>query len=572
MNIQRPDDDRCSGDFEKKTTSPQPVPNVAEIMQKVRLELARRRDVETQAVIREDLSDVSNAPSSEAFDDVWHPVAARLPDQGQYALGDFLRFDDADFVEVVYRKLLKRPANDEGSHEYLRALRGGLASKVDILGMVRFSGEGSRHAVPVAGLSRRYRLRRWRRIPIVGQALGMVMLLVRLPRLTKRLQDIEAAAAHESQEIGRLLNRTEAAMRRRLSSLDSTIVALRLENDAYQEKTTGQLDAHGAALAAHEGLLATHGAVLGEHVATLAKRGAVLDEHDRTFATHGAELAQHGAALARMDDRARDDQRSLRAMLGRLTVFLDVAARRQKEEIADDETAKPSALEVQYAPFEDAFRGERGEIKQRVAHYLETLAAAGINPGDDGIVLDLGSGRGEWLEVLSEHGYHGLGVDLNRGMLQASESRGHEVVNADVLDYLRAQDADTFAAITSMHLVEHIPHPVLLELLDEALRILRPGGALILETPNPENVLVGACRFYMDPTHLNPIPPLLLQWVVKARGFEDAVIERLSEHRGQPELQPVPDEQPGAQQINQMVAWFTAAPDYAVIARKPATS
>jgi O-antigen chain-terminating methyltransferase len=227
-------------------------------------------------------------------------------------------------------------------------------------------------------------------------------------------------------------------------------------------------------------------------------------------------------------------------------------------------------MEQQYASFEEVFRGERGQIKLRVAHYLEALAAAGIAPGSSEVILDLGSGRGEWLEVLAEHGYSGRGVDLNRGMLEESEKRGHEVVEADVLNYLKAQDGDSIAAITSMHLVEHIPHPVLIQLLDEALRVLRPGGVLILETPNPENVLVGSCRFYMDPTHLNPIPPLLLQWTVQARGFEQAVIERLSEHRGDPEIVPVPGSVPGAAQINRMIDWFTVPPDYAVIARKAA--
>jgi len=114
-----------------------------------------------------------------------------------------------------------------------------------------------------------------------------------------------------------------------------------------------------------------------------------------------------------------------------------------------------------------------------------------------------------------------------------------------------------------------MPHPVVIRLLDEALRVLRPGGVLILETPNPENLLVGSCLFYMDPTHLHPIPPPLLQWTVQQRGFERVVVERLSEHRGSSNLTPVSDKILGAEQINQMIAWFTVAQDYAVIGKKP---
>nr|MDQ2971762.1 class I SAM-dependent methyltransferase [Pseudomonadota bacterium] len=124
------------------------------------------------------------------------------------------------------------------------------------------------------------------------------------------------------------------------------------------------------------------------------------------------------------------------------------------------------------------------------------------------------------------------------------------------------------AAITSMHLVEHLPHETLLHLLDEARRVLQSGGVLILETPNPENILVGACTFYTDPTHVRPIPPTLLQWLLKSRGFEEPAIERLTENRAVPDLSPVSSDTPGAEQINQMIEWFTAPPDYAVIARK----
>src|SRR6185312_12670164 len=280
--------------------------------------------------------------------------------------------------------------------------------------------------------------------------------------------------------------------------------------------------------------------------------------------------AGHKAALAKLNDELRGDHRRLLAMLERLTVFLDGAMRQLPAGGGPLALPQLQSMEQQYASFEEVFRGERSQIKLRVSHYLEVLAAASIAPDGGEVILDLGSGRGEWLEVLAEHGYSARGVDLNRGMLEESEKRGHDVVEADVLNYLKAQDSDSIAAITSMHLVEHIPHPVLIQLLDEALRVLRPGGVLILETPNPENVLVGSCTFYMDPTHLNPIPPLLLQWLVQARGFEQAAIDRLSEHRGEPDIVPVSEDVPGAAQINRMVGWFTAPPDYAVIARKAA--
>src|SRR6185312_2159942 len=171
-------------------------------------------------------------------------------------------------------------------------------------------------------------------------------------------------------------------------------------------------------------------------------------------------------------------------------------------------------LAAHYVSFEDTFRGTRDDIKARAGHYLTAFHDAGIEPGD-GLVLDLGCGRGEWLEVLSEHGYASRGVDLNGVMVREAQTLGLDAIEQDVIAHLRSLGSESVSAITSMHLVEHLPYEVLIRMVDEALRVLRPGGLLILETPNPENLTVGSYWFYMDPTHRNPIPPPLLQWIVE---------------------------------------------------------
>lgn len=512
--------------------------DVDAIMRRVRSELSKRGVVE----------DGNSGPATQTIAGThWRPVASRLSERDRYIPSDFFRFEDEDFIDVAYRTLLRRPANDKGSRDYLAALRSGAASKIEILGLIRFSEEGMKQSVHVDGLLLPYKLHRWRRLPVVGWLLGMGMALARLPRLARQLQVIEASAAHETQALGRWANRLDAAVTKRLLQAEGESSALRGELAKAGDEIRKFAVAQDAIIAAQDALTAAQEAT-----------DATLRNND----------AGHKATLAKLRDELRNDHRRLLAMLERLTVYLD-GATRQPAAGGHIALAELQAMEQQYASFEEVFRGERSEIKLRVAHYLGVLAAAGIVPDDGEIILDLGSGRGEWLEVLAEHGYRARGVDLNRGMLKESEARGHDVIEADVLNYLKAQDGNSIAAITSMHLVEHIPHPVLIQLLDEALRVLRPGGVLILETPNPENVRVGSCTFYMDPSHLNPIPPLLLQWTVQARGFEQAVIERLSDHRGLPEITPVSDDIPGAAQINRMIGWFAAPPDYAVVARKP---
>ena len=134
-------------------------------------------------------------------------------------------------------------------------------------------------------------------------------------------------------------------------------------------------------------------------------------------------------------------------------------------------------------------------------------------------MLDLGCGRGEWLEVLAENGLAARGLDLNRVAVEECAQAGLDVVHADALEHLRAIKSDTLGAIAAFHVIEHLGFGQLIALLDEIQRVLRPDGAVLLETPNPENLIVGACNFWLDPTHVKPLPPELMQFLCETRGF-----------------------------------------------------
>jgi SAM-dependent methyltransferase len=180
-----------------------------------------------------------------------------------------------------------------------------------------------------------------------------------------------------------------------------------------------------------------------------------------------------------------------------------------------------------YRALEDRFRGSRDVIKSRFSVYLPfVLAATRIHPGAG--VLDLGCGRGEWLELLREHGIPAQGVDLDEGMLAACREIGLAARNLDALQALAQAAPASLAAVTGMHLAEHLPFGVLVELVRLALRALTPAGLLILETPNPENILVGTSNFYLDPTHRNPLPPALLAFVAEYHGYGRVRILRLN--------------------------------------------
>jgi O-antigen chain-terminating methyltransferase len=220
-------------------------------------------------------------------------------------------------------------------------------------------------------------------------------------------------------------------------------------------------------------------------------------------------------------------------------------------------------LDALYVVFEDRFRGSREDIKERVKVYLPYIKQTTTRTDDD-IILDIGCGRGEWLELLRDNGYKARGIDLNRVMAQQCRERGLDVTEADAVRYLTEQKSNTFSAITGLHIAEHPPFKTLIRLLDESLRTLRPGGVVIFETPNPENLIVGACNFYFDPTHRNPIPPELLKFIIEQRGFAKIDVLRLHPNDF---FQDTSD----AEHVrNELKVLFTKELDYSVIAFKPA--
>ncbi|MYM97365.1 class I SAM-dependent methyltransferase, partial [Duganella vulcania] len=212
-----------------------------------------------------------------------------------------------------------------------------------------------------------------------------------------------------------------------------------------------------------------------------------------------------------------------------------------------------------YRAFEDRYRGSRELIKQRLRAY-EPFFAPLRTLQDPPAALDLGCGRGEWLELLGEQGFRAHGVDLDDGMLAACRERGLDVELGDAVACLRALPDNSLAVVSAFHLVEHIPFELLQTLVAEARRVLLPGGLLIMETPNPENLVVGASSFYLDPTHLRPIPPQLLAFVTEFGGFGRHKVVRLQEEAGLRGDTPVA-------LINVLDG---VSPDYAVVAQKQA--
>lgn len=210
-----------------------------------------------------------------------------------------------------------------------------------------------------------------------------------------------------------------------------------------------------------------------------------------------------------------------------------------------------------YRAFEDRYRGSRELIKTRLHVYLPfTQPLLKAYPDSD--TLDLGCGRGEWLELMAEQGFNSVGVDLDDGMLESCRERHLNVQTADALSHLRSLPSESQSIVSGFHIAEHLPFDVLQQVVVEAERVLRPGGLLILETPNPENMVVGTSSFYLDPTHQRPLPPDLLHFLTVHYGFGLSQVLRLQEdaqlrHNAEPSL---------------IQVLSGASPDFAVVAQK----
>jgi len=252
-----------------------------------------------------------------------------------------------------------------------------------------------------------------------------------------------------------------------------------------------------------------------------------------------AEIAQRTALrqdLESLEQRHTSDSAFIKAELSRQSALVYKLVDRtptrtpgKGKQPANAELSELVAhrLDAFYFSFENRFRGPREEIKKRMRFYLPLVESCGAGKRGRPII-DLGCGRGEWLELLREQNLEATGIDLNEAMIDQCKERRLNVVQADAVEFLRPLPDNSHGAITGFHIIEHLPLDTLVDLIAETFRVLQPGGLAIFESPNCKNLTVGACYFYMDPTHRNPVFPETAQFMFETKGFERVTLEYLS--------------------------------------------
>jgi O-antigen chain-terminating methyltransferase len=517
----------------------------------------------------------------------------------RYHVNDLLKFHDKAFIQNAYRAILKRGPDAVGYRNFLESLRAARLNKIDILARLRYSAEGKAKQVEVEGLWLPAMIRKAYRVPYVGYLLNMLVGVARLPVLIRNQQQFEAHMLAQQDIIVEHLNHLNRTLLTHANEVLSLAERSEQQIAETREQINNRLD-RGDALFRHlDARIDEERTSRGEGIDTIARRldqfttrhkqlELVLKLKDAQFQqadanqrdlidAHRQQLEllreqldgitrQVKTELSRLIEKQQSLNTEVVLQAERLTTVLDEARKRLPEPF-DEAQLQALAKEANhtldgfYASFDEKFRGSRDEIKKRLRIYLPKIRENEI--GSESMpVLDVGSGRGEWLELLNEEGIVARGVDSNRILVEDCLNRGLNVVEADLVLHLQQLADSSIGAVTGFHIIEHLPIETLVEFLNQTVRVLKPGGAVIFETPNPQNVLVGSCNFYFDPTHRNPLPSQVTRFLVESRGFTRVEILNLNPS----DDTPVEETSELARRFNN---YFYGPMDYAVIGYRP---
>ena len=335
------------------------------------------------------------------------------------------------------------------------------------------------------------------------------------------------------------LNRNVAAHREAQRSLEETLRALKTHAAVQHEfhsrlllllqQITGYVDTKDRDTGS--GVLVVNASLsaMADH---LTRRWEFLSTQ---FETRAAELAAEHRDARMLVGIAQQAAATLKREMERVepkTFRSGVRTVHEQSPASGEGRELHGALDAyKYLGFEDLFRGSRDAIRERFESYVPYFDGTGE-------VLDIGCGRGEFLDLLKSTGIAARGVDVNHEMVEQCRANGLDAVRADAVSYLEKLPDASLGGIFSAQVVEHLEPTYLLRLLDVAFHKIAPGGRIVLETLNPACWVAFFDSYLRDITHRWPLHPDTLKYLVMASGFNSATLEWRSpvprEHRLQP--------------------------------------
>jgi len=314
-------------------------------------------------------------------------------------------------------------------------------------------------------------------------------------------------------------------------------------------------------------------------VNTLAPILSSLEQVER----YREALAARERRMETAFDQLRSEQQELRTVVAVLRQSHHDLVRRGEPSLSPEALAKgegsplrttvrttgetsSEALSAKYVGFEDQFRGAQEDIAARQREYVAIFAGASD-------VLDIGCGRGEFLALLKERGVRARGIDVNDSMVEVCLQKGLDASKADALAYLRAQPAGSLGGLLAAQVVEHLDPAYLTNLLDAAYAALRPGAPIVLETINPACWFAFFESYVRDITHVRPLHPDTLKFLLQASGFGGVEIRYQAPYPEHHKLQRVPPALGDAAEtlnanVDKLNSLLFTYLDYAAIARR----
>jgi O-antigen chain-terminating methyltransferase len=251
-------------------------------------------------------------------------------------------------------------------------------------------------------------------------------------------------------------------------------------------------------------------------------------------------------------------EKSLERLIGSIEQKTDPDALNRLKE------AREQLSTYQYSDFEQRFRGDESAVKEKLKKYLPIFS-----PFDR--ILDIGCGRGEFIELLRQEGKKAEGIDISLSMLRAAEEKGLNCKKSDALNCLRDKEDESLGGIFSAQVIEHLQPDYLRELVLESYRVLEKGSPILLETVNPLSLFALSNIYFLDVTHQKPLHPEYMRYLLESSGFANVNIiypDQLNEEL----LQEISPENPLAHAFNANVdklnKMLYASPAYAVTGTK----
>ena len=466
-------------------------------------------------------------------------------------------------AEDPARSRAEQPGAVPAYHEALAALD-------DALRQLAATPYAGNFQAPEPGAPRGWRQRlsafAWRRVPLLRQQRAFNAVLV--DTLTQFVRQIAPYVDTRDRELATAIDRLadDAAGAREKLAADAAVA----RDSMAQDFSAGLGKLAQDAAVARESLAEDFSGALGGAADNMLKRWESMAAREERRQAHVDEIRQAATAWRQVTGALRQELDRLRAQPAPDAPPLPAAGRAGQPD-SRTQLATPQDS-YKYVGFEDRFRGAAVDIRAGLADYARHFEGASD-------VLDAGCGRGEFLEILRERGVTASGVDLNPEMVAQCHARELQVAEGDLLAHLAALPDASLGGLFAAQVVEHLEPAYLLKFIDTAFLKLRPGARIVLETINVASWTAFFQSYVRDITHVRPLHPDTLAYLVTAGGFQQVEIVYRSPIPPEHQLARAPEPEGGEESIDRMTTIFNrnvdelnrllfGDQDYAVIAER----